>query len=73
MGLPILDGVAVGLQVHSLDESLPIIVLSADLQVNEKARHVGAVGYLQKPFDMGELVDTVHQALEAVGENATDR
>ncbi len=74
MGLPVLDGVAVGLRVRSLyDQSLPIIVLSADSRLVEKARHVGAVGYLQKPFDMGELLDTVLHALAAADENAADQ
>lgn len=72
MGLPILDGVTVGLRVRSLYESLPIIVLSADIRVVEKARHVGAIAYLHKPFDIEALLDTVQSALRASDDNAPD-
>ena len=73
MGLPKLDGVAVGLRVHSLYASLPIIVLSADSQVVEKAHYVGAIAYLHKPFDLDALLDTVQHALRTSDENAADR
>jgi DNA-binding response OmpR family regulator len=73
MGLPILDGVTVGLRVHSLYQSLPIIVLSADIRVVEKARHVGAIAYLHKPFDIDALLDTVQSALQTSADNAPDR
>jgi CheY-like chemotaxis protein len=73
MGLPILDGVAVGLRVRSLYESLPIIVLSADNWMVAKAQQVGAIAYLHKPFDIEALLDTVQSALRASNDNAPDR
>jgi DNA-binding response OmpR family regulator len=73
MGLPILDGVTVGLRVHSLYQSLPIIVLSADTRVVEKAGYIGAIAYLHKPFDIDALLDTVQSTLQASADNAPGR
>jgi len=46
--------------------SLPIIVLSAlpPAQVSLRAKELGATAYLTKPFDVVQLADVVHAALE---------
>ena len=64
MGLPIVsgDGVAASLRAH-YGTAVPVVVLTADGRASEKARHVGAVAYLHKPFDIDELVRTVYAAL----------
>ena len=41
--------------------SIPVIVISADGQVREKANAIGAVGYLTKPIDLDRLLDTVER------------
>ena len=58
--MPVMDGWefanrlrAAGLQPAS---NVPIIVLSADRNVGSKARELGAVGHLSKPFELGELL-----------------
>jgi len=41
----------------------PIIVLSADRNVSARAREIGALGWLAKPFELGELLAAVRRAL----------
>jgi DNA-binding response OmpR family regulator len=63
-GLPILDGeaVAAGLR-EAYGEAVPILTITADDKGAEKARRVGALGYLPKPFDIDDLVSAVRRAL----------
>ncbi len=41
----------------------PIIVLSADRNVSSKAKEIGALGWLAKPFELTELLAAVRRAL----------
>jgi CheY-like chemotaxis protein len=41
--------------------SIPIIVVSSDSDVAQKAKDLGADGYLEKPVDTLQLLDTVRQ------------
>ena len=43
----------------------PIIVLSADRNVSAKAREIGALGWLAKPFELSELLAAVRSAVPA--------
>ena len=43
----------------------PIIVLSADRNVSSKARELGALGWLAKPFELSELLAAVRGAVPA--------
>ncbi len=57
--MPVMDGweFANRLRQEAHDASeVPIIVLSADRNVGAKARELGAVGHLSKPFELGELL-----------------
>ena len=47
--------------------AVPIIVLSADRNVGTKARELGAVGHLSKPFELGELLQMLDSHLPAPG------
>ena len=63
--LPILNGYLVAdalRETHGSD--LPILVMSADGRVREKARRVGAFAHLHKPFDLEDLVRGVRQGLD---------
>jgi DNA-binding response OmpR family regulator len=66
MGLPRIDGfgVAEGLRAAYGDgaHGVPVVVMTADDRAAEKARRVGAVDYLRKPFDLDELIETVRRA-----------
>jgi CheY-like chemotaxis protein len=40
----------------------PIVVLSADRNVSAKAQEIGAIGWLAKPFELGELLSLVRRS-----------
>lgn len=57
--MPVMDGWEFATRMRQDDETpaeVPIIVLSADRNVGAKARELGAVGHLSKPFELGELL-----------------
>jgi len=64
--LPGIDGWSVLEDLHALGDPVPIVVCSAkkDIDDMERARALGASGYVVKPFDIDRLVDAV---MEAVG------
>ena len=64
MGLPIVDGfgVADGLRA-AYGDGVPILTVTADGRAAEKARRVGAVDYLHKPFEIEALIGAVRRAL----------
>jgi DNA-binding response OmpR family regulator len=66
MRLPLVDGTAVadGLR-SSLKVPPPIVLITADDRPAEKARRVGAYAYLEKPFELDDLVATVRRGLRA--------
>ena len=65
MGLPLLDGSQVSAQVrHHYGTAVPIILITADGQAEEKSRRVGATAFLRKPFDIDDLIDVVQHALD---------
>jgi two-component system chemotaxis response regulator CheY len=57
--MPVMDGWEFATRLREDDipsSEVPIIVLSADRNVGAKARELGAVGHLSKPFELGELL-----------------
>jgi DNA-binding response OmpR family regulator len=63
--LPRADGFAVAAAVRRLHgDGVPIVVITADGSPAEKARRIGALGWLRKPFDVDELTELVGRALE---------
>lgn len=64
MGLPLLDGYEVAVQVRNCyGTNVPIVLITADGQAQEKSQRLGATAYLRKPFDMDDLIHVVQQAL----------
>ena len=45
------------------DQTVSIIVVSGHTDVGQRAKEVGADGYLPKPFDVPILIDTVQAIL----------
>jgi CheY-like chemotaxis protein len=41
---------------------IPVVLLSADAQLQEKRDRMGAVAHLKKPVDIDELLDTVRRS-----------
>ena len=63
--MPVMDGWEFSQHMRKREAiaNTPIIVLSADRNVSNKAKDIGAIGYLAKPFELGDLLDLVHRAL----------
>ncbi len=66
IGLPGLDGTTVAEQLRaSYGSDLPIVVISANGRAAACAARVGAQSYLDKPFDVDDLLEAVRRALRA--------
>jgi DNA-binding response OmpR family regulator len=64
LNLPILDGEEVVAAVRAIyGDSVPIVVVSSDTNRTERARKIGAVESLRKPFDIDDLVEAVWDGL----------
>ena len=64
--MPNLDGLQTLQQLREKSESLPVIMLTATNTVRTavQAMKLGAVDYLNKPFDVEELTSTIVRALD---------
>ena len=64
MGLPLLSGEVLAAELQAIyGEEIPVVVISADGHVVDKARRVGARWYLAKPFELDELLGAVQGVL----------
>jgi DNA-binding NtrC family response regulator len=75
MHLPDTTGEQLLAKLLALDASLPIVMLSGDLdrELAQRTLAAGAFRYLQKPFDFDELEQTVARAVEASREDCVVR
>lgn len=63
--MPVMDGWEFAQRLRQLPPrvaNIPIIVLSADRNVSNKAAEIGAVGHLAKPFELNDLLDMVRRS-----------
>jgi CheY-like chemotaxis protein len=62
--LPVMDGTAVSQALRArLGKGFPIVLISADSGVQEKAARVSATACLQKPFTVDQLIDVIQAGL----------
>ena len=63
--MPVMDGWEFAQRMRQRPDAraIPIIVLSADRNVGSKAKDIGAVGHLAKPFELTDLLDMVAPSL----------
>ena len=66
-GLPGLDGGGVATAVRAAygRGAPPIVLVSAEPALDEKAQAAGACAFVRKPFDLDNLIETVDMALRA--------
>lgn len=60
--MPVMDGWEFSRRLRQLSDehaNIPILVLSADRNVSAKAKEIGAVGHLAKPFELTDLLGRV--------------
>jgi two-component system, chemotaxis family, chemotaxis protein CheY len=70
--MPVMDGWEFAQRMRQKSPhvaSIPIIVLSADRNVGSKAKDIGAVGHLAKPFELNDLLSMVRQALNPAADS----
>lgn len=65
MTLPIVGGIAVAHEIRNLYNDVPILVITADGMAQRKAAEATADAYLQKPFELKELLDAVYRLLDS--------
>ncbi len=64
MRMPVLDGWGFAREYRSrYDQRAPIVVLTAAASAAKRAEEVGAIGYLEKPFELDALVGIVRRAV----------
>jgi DNA-binding response OmpR family regulator len=70
--LPNKDGFTIADEIRELDETVPIIFLTAKTQTDDvvKGFHSGASDYIRKPFSMEELIVRIQNALRKRTENS---
>ncbi len=54
--MPVMNGIDAMIEILGSDKNVKIIFASADLTVKEKAISLGATAFLNKPFNIEELV-----------------
>jgi putative PEP-CTERM system response regulator len=64
--LPEVDGIEVLKQIREIDETIPVIMITAVITVNTavEAMKIGAYDYITKPFNIDELQILITKALE---------
>ena len=70
--MPGMDGYQVlqALKSQGLTQNLPIVMVTAhdDAESRERARTAGVDGFISKPFDIQNLVDTIRDLVAAQAE-----
>jgi two-component system response regulator MprA len=63
--MPRMDGYAFAseLERRGLRSSVSVVVLSADGRTKLKAERIGADGYLEKPFELPDLLDEIARCI----------
>jgi CheY-like chemotaxis protein len=63
--MPVMDGWEFAEHIRRRPDwaQIPVILLSADRNIGDNARKLGAVGYLAKPFELSALLNLVQASL----------
>jgi len=59
--MPVLDGWHFAEELKARGYDPPLVVMSHSADASEAARVLGADAYLTKPFEVAELLETIHQ------------
>ncbi len=61
MRMPVLDGWAFAERYRERELTYPIVVMTAAESARRWAEEIGATGYIAKPFDVTELLETIER------------
>lgn len=67
MRMPVLDGWGFAEQCRARALAYPIVVMTAAESAKRWAEEIGATGYIAKPFDVNELLQTIERHREKDG------
>ncbi|HMQ32173.1 MAG TPA: response regulator [Chloroflexaceae bacterium] len=67
MRMPVLDGWQFARSLDPGKRAIPLVVMTAAQDARQWAREIGASGYVAKPFDLVELLETVERQLDGQG------
>jgi len=65
--MPGISGFDVLKSIHHRNPALPILIISAhgDIPTAVKTTRMGAIGFIEKPLDMDDLLSAIHDSLDA--------
>jgi two-component system, chemotaxis family, chemotaxis protein CheY len=63
MRMPVMDGWQFAQALRGNQQAIPILVMTAAQDARQWAREIGASGYVAKPFDIGDLIDSIERWL----------
>lgn len=64
LGLPLLDGEGIAAYIRATyGRTVPIVVVSATANAEARPWRLGARAYIQKPFELDDLLSTIHRVL----------
>jgi CheY-like chemotaxis protein len=61
MQMPVLDGHGFAQRLTEYGENVPIIVMSAFPLSREELKHIGAVAFIAKPFELDDLIRKIQE------------
>jgi len=61
--MPIKNGIEVMKEIRQIDDKTKVIFVSADIQVKALALTAGAADFIQKPFSINLLLDSINHLL----------
>lgn len=66
--MPVMDGFSFHEEFSRREQfkNVPVVVMSADGQVQQKMARMGGRSYLKKPLDIEDLIQTIDRHLQAV-------
>lgn len=75
INMPLVDGISLMEQVRKVNPGMPVVVISGynDFEYARQALRLGAVNYLLKPIDRGELEALLSELKEILEKNAHAR
>ena len=59
--MPTKNGIDTMAEMLAIDKKPKILFVSADIMIENEAMRCGAAGFLSKPFNMDELVETIER------------
>jgi two-component system chemotaxis response regulator CheY len=66
MRMPVLDGWGFVRVLNERGVQLPIVVMTAAQDARRWATEIGAAGFLAKPFELPDLLDTVARLIDGI-------